>query len=280
VGNVEVYRCFAGNYVYDPCWADSAGGVMCMESPWAPSIVHLAAPRIPPGVDVATTDLDAPWGVQLTSGARCVAVQGAHDKFAGKFIDFGCSGGPVRGLALLRGVNRSNRYWTYQTVIYKGSTVVAGPTAAVATAWYAGPSPTSAVPCQGQFLGVSSTVVTPRAGWAWLVFRNLSPGPCRLYGYPGVAVLYTSGHQILQVARSPLGPGSTVRDVVIPHEGEASALLEGDPNYPNETCPTYQALAVTPPNTTATRTVSVGNLAICANAQINPVSAGGAPLPG
>jgi hypothetical protein len=277
IGNVEVYRCGANDVIYDPCWAESAGGVLCMQQPWATSVVRLAVPGIPPGVDVATTDLDDPWGVELTSGARCLAEEGAHDTLGSKTVDFDCTGGPIHGLELLRGVNRSTPFWTYQSAIYNGSYQAAGPTVSVATAWFAGPAPTSAAPCQGALLAVTATAFTPDTGSAWLIFENLSSAPCRLYGDPGVAVLDSSGNQIAQVARSPIPPGSTLPKVVIPPGGAASAWLDGDLDYPNGSCPSYQQLLVTPPNTTASTKVKTNNLVICANAQINPVEVGGVP---
>jgi hypothetical protein len=112
---------------------------------------------------------------------------------------------------------------------------------------------------------------------AWLIFENLSSSPCRLYGYPGVAVLDSSGNQISQVARSPIPLGSMLTDVLIPPGGAASAVLNGDPDYPNGTCPSYQQLLVTPPNTTASKKITVNNLVICADAQIDPVEVGGVP---
>lgn len=277
IADVEVYRCGAGNYVYDPCWADSAGGVLCMESPWDTSVVHMAVPGIPPGVNVASTDLDYPWGVQLTSGARCMALQGAHDTFRSKTIDYACSGGSVSGLYLLRGVNRSTQYWTYQTVINSGSNQAAGPVVSVATAWFAGPAPKTAPACQGQFLSVTSRVVIRNGSTAWLLFKNTSSSTCRLYGYPGVAVLDSSGKQVSQIERTPTSQGSQPTDVLIPPGGAASAVLEGDPDYPNGSCPSYQQLLVTSPNTTASTRVSLGGLVICSNARIDPVEVGGDP---
>jgi len=217
-----------------------------MQSPWATSVVHLAVAGVPAGVDVTSPDLDYPWGVELTSGARCVAFQGAHDNFDGKVIDFGCTGGSVSGLSLLRGVSRTTPYWTYQTVIYNGPNQLAGPQVTVATAWFAGPAPVSAPSCHGQVVTVTSFATTPSAGMAWLIFENHSTSRCGLYGYPGVAVLDTSGNQIAQVARSPSAPGSTPAEVVIPPGGAASAVLNGDPDYPNGSCPSYQQILVKP----------------------------------
>lgn len=278
IGNVEVYRCGAGDYIYDPCWFDADGGVLCMASPWDTSVVHIAVPGIPTGVNVGSTDLNYPWGVQLSSGARCLAVQGAHDQFESKTVDYSCTGGSITGLSLLRGVNRSTQYWNYQTVIYNGSNQAAGPVVSVASAWFAGPPPTGAPACQGSSLSVTATVSTPSAGMAWIVFENSSTSSCRLYGYPGVAVLDSSGNQVLQVSRTPGAQGSPPPDVVVPADGTASAVLRGNPDYPSGSCPSYQQLLVTPPNTTASRKIAVDNLVICANAQIDPVGVGGSPL--
>ncbi|MHB1536506.1 MAG: hypothetical protein ACYC1D_18225, partial [Acidimicrobiales bacterium] len=168
IGNVEVYRCFSGNGVYDPCWADTAGGVLCMAAPWSTTAVHIPAAGIPPGVDVTSTNLGSPWAVQLTSGGRCIAMQGAHSSYQGKVIDFGCSGGPTPGLALLRGVDRSAQYWTYQSVVSSGAALSAGPTESVSTAWYAGPAPpTGSARCSGAAISVSALV-------------NLAPGSATL----------------------------------------------------------------------------------------------------
>lgn len=277
IGNVEVYRCIAGNSIYDPCWADAAGGVLCMETPWVTSVQHLSAAGVTSGVNVTTTDLDYPWGVELTSGARCVAAQGAHDTFESKTIDYYCSGGGQSGLSLLRGVNRSTPYWTYQTVVHNGSSAAAGPAVSVVSAWFAGPAPVNAAPCQGPSISVTSSSTAPSSGMAWMAFQNNSSSPCSLDGFPGVAVLDASGNQIAQVGRTP-NDGTPLRPVVIPPGGAASAVLQGDPDYPTKSCPTYSQLLVTPPNTTTSRTVSVDRLAICPNAQIGIVGVEGRPL--
>src|SRR5438552_2712276 len=37
------YRCFFGNFIEDPCWADVAvaGSVLCMTQPWTTTIVRI-----------------------------------------------------------------------------------------------------------------------------------------------------------------------------------------------------------------------------------------------
>jgi hypothetical protein len=279
VGNAEVYRCMSANDIYDPCWADAAGGVLCMESPWATSVVHLAAPGVPPGVDVSTTDLGVPWGVELSMGAQCLAAQGAHDTFDGQTVDYYCTGGTIKNLELLRGVDRTNPYWTYQTAYYNSSGKFAGPTVTVATAWFAGPAPpTDVSPCPGQSISVTASLPSSSGSLVWLVFQNDSTSTCSLIGYPGVAALNSSGNQVMQIARSSASEGASITDVFIPAGGAASAVLNGDPDFPNGSCPTYNELLVTPPNTTSSRAVSASGVVICANAGIEPVGASGTPL--
>ena len=137
-----VYRCFSGNYVYDPCWAVATAKiptatVLCMADPWQASVVKIVTQGLP-GVSAASgTDLDFPWAVQLTTGQRCLAVQGAHDDYKGKAIDFGCQDS---GLELLRGVDRSRALWSFQSVQQNGSVLTPGPAVYVSIAWFGGPS--------------------------------------------------------------------------------------------------------------------------------------------
>lgn len=267
VGNVGVYRCGSGNSIVDPCWSDSSTGVLCMLSPWATSLIHINAPRVPPGVAVTTTDLDDPWGVELTSGARCLALQGAHASFGSNTVNYSCTGGSPTGLDLLNSADRSKPTWTYRTAMLKGSTYVAGPTVSVASAWFAGPSPTAAPACQGPRLTVTARGSSPSAE---LLFKNTSSATCRLFGYPGVAALDSSGNQVLQVPRAPASLVYPLAGILISPNGSAAAVLNGNPN--GEACPTYGQLLVTPPNTTTSTRVPVHDLAVCADAQINPVT--------
>jgi hypothetical protein len=249
-----------------------------MPSPWATSVVRLDATGLPSGADVATTDLNYPWGVVLTNGEQCLAAQGAHGRFGSQFVNYFCSGGAMAALQLLGTVDRSTAYWTYQSAIADGPNLSAGPTVSVADAWYAGPAPISAPACQGPEVSVTSSEPLGSDGMAWLVFQNTSSSACSLYGYPGVAALNSAGDQFIQIARMPAGQEAPLTNVVIPSGGAASAVLNGDPDYPNGTCPTFHELLVTPPNTRTSRPVQVGNLTICGNAQIEPVTVEGTPV--
>lgn len=109
----DVYRCTAGNGIYDPCWRDYRSrklAVVCLGQPWSHSVVRLVLTANPGRSSRGTATL--PWGIQLDSGARCIAVQGAHDTVTGKgggaVLDYSCG----NDLYLLRGVNRTRPLWT------------------------------------------------------------------------------------------------------------------------------------------------------------------------
>lgn len=142
VGNA--YRCFAGNYVYDPCWADETPGrapsVLCRSAPWQHTLIRLklkaglapflSAPR--------PREVRYPWGVQLTDGRRCLAAQGAHGTAFGKVIEYGCE---HSSLVLLGTMSMSHGVGRFETAIYDQTqnTFAHGPSATVRTAWYAIP---------------------------------------------------------------------------------------------------------------------------------------------
>lgn len=86
VGSEEVAgagRCGAGNYIYDPCWAEaddpSGPSVVCLPWPWDHAVKRLLTgtepstdPREPDGPDAS------PWAVELADGQRCRIYTGAH----------------------------------------------------------------------------------------------------------------------------------------------------------------------------------------------------------
>ena len=133
------YRCFAGNGVYDPCWAQKAPAptVLCVPDPWARTAAQLrvAAPltAIPRADAGGVAD---PWGVQLSGGQRCVLAQGAHNAFRGQVIDYYCPS----GLSLLRGFDHKAATWTARSVVDKSGKLANGPLEKITIAWYGRPA--------------------------------------------------------------------------------------------------------------------------------------------
>jgi len=130
----QAYRCFAGNFVYDPCWAAKAAKptVLCAADPWRHTAAELTVSSPLTAIPAEGAVAGEPWGVQLTSGQRCLLVQGAHGDFDGQVIDYYCQS----GLALLRGLDRKTGAWTARSVVTKSGRSSAGPVEQIATAWY------------------------------------------------------------------------------------------------------------------------------------------------
>jgi hypothetical protein len=83
-----------------------------------------------------------PWGVELASGERCTAEQGAHDEFGGRVVDYSCERkGRADDRVLLRGINRSRRRWSIGSAIFeqRSGRYERGPRLTITTAWYALP---------------------------------------------------------------------------------------------------------------------------------------------
>ena len=134
-----VYRCFAGNYVIDPCWPDRSGApkqlVDCVLEPWSHAVtrIHLTHPlAASPGGPRQI------WGLALDDGQRCLALQGAHSGFDGGryVVNFGCTS----SLGLVNEPDRSRRSWTIREARVRGTSETLGPVVAIATVWYGSPS--------------------------------------------------------------------------------------------------------------------------------------------
>lgn len=136
-----VYRCFSHGRVLDPCWMDprfrERRHLLCLQLPWErilSSVVLHRPPTLPP--KPANITRGHPWGVQLATGERCVAVQGAHSFFRGRPVDYVCPGTKV---SVLRGLDQSKGIWTATTVLHRSNHpyYTRGGTVQVRTAWYA-----------------------------------------------------------------------------------------------------------------------------------------------
>jgi hypothetical protein len=137
----QAYRCFAGNTVYDPCWAQKATTptALCLPYPWSRTDVRLlvSAPlgAIP---NEGGAGLGEPWGVELADGQRCVLAQGAHGEFDGHVIDYYCNA----GLSLLRGLDESGPVWHASSVTTTSGQQARGPAEAIRIAWFGRPQRT------------------------------------------------------------------------------------------------------------------------------------------
>ena len=133
----RAYRCFAGNAIYDPCWAEKAAAptVLCLPYPWARGDVKLLVrePLGPMPSQGGSTGVREPWGLELAGGQRCVLAQGAHSLFAGRVIDYYCG----TRLWLLRGLTESRPEWRASSVLAsKSGKLARGPVEEITIAWF------------------------------------------------------------------------------------------------------------------------------------------------
>ena len=105
-----------------------------------------------------------------------------------------------------------------------------------------------------------------------IVFTNTGTAACALRGYPGVAGLNATGHQVTQAVRET---GFTISTVTLASGGAASGLVHATvvPSGGATCPPDYAALLVTPPNLTVSVRVAV-SLPACGGLTVRPVVAG------
>ncbi|MVU78602.1 DUF4232 domain-containing protein [Nocardia sp. ET3-3] len=158
-----------------------------------------------------------------------------------------------------------------------------GATTSQATAPAASAAPTAPFarfdPCGSGQVDVTAEVMSPGTGHRGVKLTfSLAAGaaPCTLSGYPGVDS--GAGGPLVHADRTPRGymgglpQGSDEPPMVTLQSGHpASAVVEGVAfDAAGNGCPLYTSLAVTPPNSTDTRTVTV-TIDTCA-LQVHPVT--------
>ncbi|MEA2197413.1 MAG: hypothetical protein QOJ25_1464 [Solirubrobacteraceae bacterium] len=76
----DAWRCFAGNFVYDPCFSSIASNriVLCPAGPWSGSGVEIKLASKLAGANRRKASTSGnPWAIQTTSGLRCQIATGA-----------------------------------------------------------------------------------------------------------------------------------------------------------------------------------------------------------
>jgi hypothetical protein len=132
---LNVYRCFAGDFVYDPCWVETgsrADHVLCASAPWSHRVTQLTWK--PSGNESlsSTTSTKALFGLRMADGKRCVAAQGAHSIFHGKTVNFYCN----KNTSLLGLPNQHQTVWRMREAVEKSGKTTLGKRVAVAHGWY------------------------------------------------------------------------------------------------------------------------------------------------
>ena len=86
------HRCMAGNYIYDPCFADPTyeDTVVCARDPFSMHVIRLRTDRVS-GSHSARRG--AVWAIRLASGLKCSFLQGASNvDNAGRRLNYACYG--------------------------------------------------------------------------------------------------------------------------------------------------------------------------------------------
>lgn len=103
------YRCFAGNLVLDPCWAQKPKSfAVCLVVPWSFRLLQLKVSKGYSGT-LPKKPASLPWGVQLGNGVQCAFADGATGVVGGKRINYFCSHTKD---VLIGKVNKSSKVWT------------------------------------------------------------------------------------------------------------------------------------------------------------------------
>jgi hypothetical protein len=133
----ETWRCFAGDYIFDPCWAESGGAlrVICQGIPWVKTVYRLDLSE--PLVKVVPFKHSPAWGIRLETGNRCGFAEGATDVIDGLRLNYAC----LRNDAWLAGwIIRKHSPWRIQTVVQAGATFKLGAIQPIETVWRALPA--------------------------------------------------------------------------------------------------------------------------------------------
>jgi len=96
VATESAFRCFVGDTIRDPCFADVVAStaeravVVCVGAPWATDVVRLRLTSPPVGVGRVAPG-GPPWALRLSSGRRCLFNQGASPTIAGRRQNYTCT---------------------------------------------------------------------------------------------------------------------------------------------------------------------------------------------
>ena len=108
----DAFRCFVGNYIHDPCFADQTGSahyVLCpLYTPDAKALRINLTKKLPPNSASGDPTRHPPWAVKTASGKWCTKFTGATGSIAGMGITYGCTGGGI----LLGNPRRNTKLWT------------------------------------------------------------------------------------------------------------------------------------------------------------------------
>jgi hypothetical protein len=108
----DAWRCFAGNFVYDPCFSSSKakGIVVCPAGPWTSSGTEIKLKSRLAGANKGRPSTSGvPWAVETTSGAKCTFATGTSTVLGLRRANYFC----LKGKIWLWGApSRKSKRWT------------------------------------------------------------------------------------------------------------------------------------------------------------------------
>ena len=98
----DAWRCFVGNYIYDPCFSSqhASGVVICPNLQLSSGIsIRLTRPLPQQYGDPGVPSLgDQPWNIELASGRHCALASGASNVVHGIRLNYFCGSSSHFGL--------------------------------------------------------------------------------------------------------------------------------------------------------------------------------------
>ncbi len=130
----DAWRCFAGNYVYDPCFSSSKakGILVCPGNPWNSSGVELkVSGKLKYGDHGKPSTAGMPWAIETTAGLKCAIDTGATTVVQKQRLNYFCLKSKD---GLWGSPSRKHEPWTIY--IAPSTAKKLSKTAAIETAWF------------------------------------------------------------------------------------------------------------------------------------------------
>jgi hypothetical protein len=112
IDRADAWRCFAGNFVYDPCFSapHPKGVVLCPTEPWEKTAAEIKlSGRLTDGNRGNPSTRVTPWAVETDSGLRCRLATGATTILDNRRANYFCG----RSKTILWGKpSRKSEPWT------------------------------------------------------------------------------------------------------------------------------------------------------------------------
>jgi len=138
-GRYDAFRCFVGNYIYDPCFSSPVPGDQVVVCPTDPATetaiaIHLTKPLPSTFAHAPASPGMTPWAVETDSGEVCFFASGASSLVGGLRENYFCGNGG-KGNALWGFPDRKGQPWTMIETAADATTLSGGRRVAVRHAW-------------------------------------------------------------------------------------------------------------------------------------------------